>query len=232
MEDDEEVAVTVKTATAAFELRGVRLGWPGRRLRELVERQLQADPEQTAVRLLHGGRLLADEQLLRTALVQRMDGRCTVHAAVSERQRTRWRKGAHGAGGGGDVVLEMGAEAEGEDERAARGFEQLREAGFSAQEIAELRQQFVAIHGQAARELEERWLSDAAVAAPAAAGESGGGAGSHEHLFGGLVCGFAFPPAVIAGPFFLERSLSQAAKAGLVLGAAANVLLFLVASLF
>jgi hypothetical protein len=234
------VDVTVKTAAVAFELRGVGLDWPGKRLRELVERHLQVDPERTAVRLLHGGRLLTDEQPLGAALVQRHGGRCAVHAAVSERQQSvaRRRRGSNRQQEG-DVVLDMEETEEannGEDDRA-RGFEQLREAGFSAAEIEELRQQFVAIHGPAARELEERWLNDAAWAGPARVGEVEGGegvegTGGHEHLFGGLVCGFAFPPVVVAAPFFMERSLSQAAKAGMVFGAAANALIFFIASLF
>ncbi len=240
VEEEETVDVTVKTAASSFELRGIRLSWPVRRLLEVVERQLAVDTATTAVRLLHGGRLLTEHALLGTCLVQRIEGRCTVHAALSERRRGSRRQRAATAAGmaaamrgaAGDVAVDM-------DDVQPSGFERLRDAGFTAEEVEELRQQFVAIHGQGSRELEERWLGEAVSSAAVAAervrqaeNDADSSAHLHEHLFGGLVLGFVFPPLLLVGFFMAQASLSKHARVGLSLGALTNMCFFVVTSFF
>ncbi len=212
MEEEEEISICVTTASAeAFEVRA-RLDWSVGRLKQLVSLHLGLHSGQH-LRLLHGGRMLPDEHVaLADVLVQRVDGRASVHAAVSERRTA-------------DVALQISA-------APASGFERLREAGLTEQEVEELRAEFASIHGgRVLREEEDRWLDGEAMARNGANNNNGNnGAASewtHEALFGGLLMGFAFPPII-----FLGSEFNKHGKAGLVIGCLLNVVSWTVYSFF
>lgn len=219
--DDESspLAVTVKTVNetgAAWVIHATE-AWTVGRLRATVALHMAKDPQ--FLRLIHGGRLLADDSLtLGIALVQAMNGAAAVHCAVSER--------AH------HTAVRV------ERDRVV-GFARLREAGFTEEEVEDLRQQFRHTHGpNATAQEEEAWLGDGIAAAAPLAQQRGstvdqllmdntGGGSIYDRIALGAVCGFVMPFSVVWARRFHEH-----ARAGLVLGVCCNVAFWLCRVLF
>jgi hypothetical protein len=187
--------------------------WTVQRLREQIGLQLRGGAGH--VRLYHGGRALHDDSAsLREALRQRThEGVAFVHCSATETPHPQHQQ-QH-------VALDV---------QPAQGFARLREAGFSEQEIEELRQQFAAVHGRAiSPEDEERWLNTEARGHAQQQQQMRGAAENriYEMLFVGLVGGFLFPPVLVFG-----RDMSKYLRAGLVTGALFNLLFFVIRGVF
>ncbi|KAJ5884480.1 hypothetical protein N7504_012052 [Penicillium tannophilum] len=69
---------------------------------------------------------------------------------------------------------------------APRGFDRLLAAGFTAAEVTALRSQFLAVHGEELRDLEDRWMDEGSTAAGMMGGGEGAGTGDDD---GGLGSG-------------------------------------------
>ena len=214
MEPEQGLIVHVKTQQdpSSFDIpAGVSM--TVERLKEVVSQHLEIREDQS-VRLLHAGRLLSDGTALVSSLTQADVHRIVVHAAVG------LRKAAH-------VAISLPP--------VPRGLSRLREAGFADEEIQEVREQFRLIHGSDDEDAEERWMQEASGhantdAAQQDTGELHPDALYLEHLLAGLSAGFVFPPVLLFGR---ELNLSSKyGRAGLVVGAAVNIVVWSLYSIF
>lgn len=213
MEEDGFVDICVTTASQEnFHIRA-SLMWNVGRLKQVVGAHLRVNEETHCVRLLHGGRLLPEAELLGRVLTQSFGGKATVHAAVSEKRNEV------------AIVVDHNVPC---NNNSMAGFERLRDAGLTEQEVAELRAEFALVHGgRVSREEEERWLDGEADRARNVNVGSTDSEWTHEALFAGLLVGFAFPPFLLFG-----SDLNKHGKAGLLIGSALNIISWTVYSFF
>lgn len=118
-----------------------------------------------------------------------------------------------------------------EDDARPVGFERLAEAGFTPQEVAELRQQFQLVHGaNASPQEEERWLMEAPrmerQQQQQQQQQQPGRTAIYDEVFFGALVGFLFPPAA-----FWSR-LFKRGRFGVMIGACANVAFHMMRILF
>ncbi len=178
------VTIVVKASQHADIAIEANSGWSVRRLRDVIGLNLGKDP--AFLRLVHAGAMLQpaeDSRLLGEALrtpaaardAAQSSWRTTVHCVVSERR------------------ADLNAPSVPHDGPRTVGFARLREAGFTAEEIEELRQQFQLLHGVATPLQEERWLNDAVDPAPRQLQQRAGGENFteiYDYVFLGALIGF------------------------------------------
>lgn len=179
--------------------------WTFGRLRSLIAQHCGKD--ESFIRLIYSGKLLNHNEDVRLVDVlptkDATNNKLVLLCALSERKAGRHEQGV------GD-----------HQHVPVVGFARLVEAGFTQEEVQELRQQFQGFHGHAASpQEEERWLMEAPLMDE---GQTQDGAVAttttiYDWIFFGAVIGFLFPFAVVWGRHF------KRAHMGVVIGASVNV---------
>ncbi|KAK9452227.1 DUF2407 C-terminal domain-containing protein [Limtongia smithiae] len=214
-------------------------------VKRLIRRDRADDTARRRLRLIYGGRVLADkEDLAHTtrAIAER-------HADLAARQvQFPAQSGGQDAVeplviwlhcSVGDALTdeELSNETDTGSQPAPStlpqpmGFDRLRSAGFSEQDIAQLRAQFSRLHGvaggagssgdpDAARQMEERWIDEGASAPDTL--PDGSPVGVYEDLFVGTIVGFFL--GLVALFFLREGSIfSKRQQMAIIAGIIINV---------
>eukprot|EP00871_Galdieria_phlegrea_P004948 jgi/Galph1/5454/GphlegSOOS_G4066.1 len=205
-------------------------------LKEQIMQEKKLDPKTKRVRLIHAGKLMSEgSSKLEDCKLE--DG-SYIHCVISDIVNAQ--SGHTTTSGEREERLHTRIPAV-DSNSAYRGLDRLREAGFSEVEIASLRRQFLRAQGYNPdnlqegvdlRDLEERWLTEAA-ANEVTVGDLENGVLNDESFFGdnegsihdfvfGMVVGFLL--GIIVLVFLLDRGIPRKRKLGILAGVVANLL--------
>ncbi|KAK9485017.1 DUF2407 C-terminal domain-containing protein [Lipomyces starkeyi] len=171
-------------------------------LKRQIRKARPADTSRRRLRLIHAGRVLPDTTDLSPLVRPIVDQHSAVTASLPVGEDgeplTIW---LHCSVGDQLTDEELSRESDTGSQQGPStipqplGFDRLRSAGFSDQDIAQLRTQFNRLHGvaagtdsDAARQLEERWIDEGASAPDTL--PDGSPVGVYEDLLLGTVVGF------------------------------------------
>ncbi|KAK9462674.1 DUF2407 C-terminal domain-containing protein [Lipomyces oligophaga] len=173
-------------------------------VKQWIRRERPADTARRRLRLIYGGRALADSDDLTTSLKPLVAYYSSMHDKTAGEDDedadsfTLWLLCSVGEVLNDEELAQAtdtGSQPTQTTTPAPLGFDRLRSAGFSELDIAQLRSQFARLHGgtvtadsDAARQLEERWIDEGATAPDTL--PDGSPVGVYEDLLLGTSVGF------------------------------------------